>query len=87
MHGDYGHFHLVFPYVRSINQYTNGHFDQCLLIYHLLSSILTNIDVVSSLCKIWTLCLGIWENNWATMFLSTYYQILIFERDYEAMKV
>jgi hypothetical protein len=60
---------------------------QCLLISNILSSILTNIDVVSSLCKIWTLGLGIWENNWATMFLSTYYQILIFERDYEAMKV
>ncbi len=27
MHGDYGHFALVFPYVRSINQYINGHFD------------------------------------------------------------
>ncbi len=27
MHGDYGHFDLVFPYFRSINQYTNGHFD------------------------------------------------------------
>jgi hypothetical protein len=60
---------------------------QCLFILNLLSNILTNIDVVSSLCKIWTLGLGIWENNWATMFLSTYYHILIFERDYEAMKV
>ncbi len=27
MLGDYGHFDLVFPYFRSINQYTNGHFD------------------------------------------------------------
>ncbi len=27
MHGDYGHFDLVFPYFRSINQYTNGHCD------------------------------------------------------------
>ncbi len=27
MHGDYGHIDLVFPHVRSINQYTNGHFD------------------------------------------------------------
>jgi hypothetical protein len=27
MHGDYGHFDLMFPYFRSINQYTNGHFD------------------------------------------------------------
>jgi len=27
MHGDYGHFDLVFPYFKSINQYTNGHFD------------------------------------------------------------
>ena len=26
MHGDYGHFDLVFPYFRSINQYTNGDF-------------------------------------------------------------
>jgi len=26
MHGDYGHFDLMLPYVRSINQYTNGHF-------------------------------------------------------------
>ncbi len=35
----------------------------------------------------WTLGLGILENNWSTMLLSTYYQIFIFERDYEAMKV
>jgi len=27
MHGDYGHFDLMFPYPRSINQYTNGDFD------------------------------------------------------------
>jgi hypothetical protein len=59
---------------------------QCLLILNLVS-ILTNINVVNSLCKIWTLGLGIWEDNWATMFISTYYQILIFERDYEALKV
>ncbi len=26
-HGDYGHFDLMFPYLRSINQYTNGDFD------------------------------------------------------------
>jgi hypothetical protein len=26
MHGDYGHFDLVFPYFRSINQYTNGNY-------------------------------------------------------------
>jgi len=26
MHGDYGHFDLVFVYVRSINQYTNDDF-------------------------------------------------------------
>ncbi len=26
MHGDYGHFDLMFLYVRSINQYTNGNF-------------------------------------------------------------
>jgi hypothetical protein len=44
---------------------------------NLLTCILTNIDVVNSLCKIWTLGLGIWENNWATMFLSRYYQIFI----------
>jgi hypothetical protein len=33
---------------------------QYLLILNLLTSILTNM---SSLCKIWTLGLGIWENN------------------------
>ncbi len=27
MPSDYGHFDLVFPYVGSINQYTNGDFD------------------------------------------------------------
>ncbi len=27
MHGDYGHFDLMLPYVRSINQHINGHFD------------------------------------------------------------
>jgi hypothetical protein len=27
IHGDYGHFDFVLPYVRSINQYINGHFD------------------------------------------------------------
>jgi hypothetical protein len=59
---------------------------QYILNLNLLTSILANIDVMSSLCKM-TLGLGIWENNWATMFLSTYYHIFIFERDYEAMKV
>jgi hypothetical protein len=59
---------------------------QYILNFNLLISILTNKNVMSSLCKIWTLGLGIWENNWATMFLSTYYHIFIFERDYEAMK-
>jgi hypothetical protein len=60
---------------------------QYLLILNLLTSILTNMN---SLCKIWTLGLGIWENNWAVMFLSrlsNFHQILIFERDYEAMKI
>jgi len=71
MHGNYGHFDLVLPYVRSINQYTNGHFDSIHIKFKLLTSILTNKNVMSSLCKIWTLGLGIWENNWATMFLST----------------
>jgi hypothetical protein len=60
---------------------------QYILNLNLLTSILTNINVMSSLCKIWALGLGIWENNWATMFLSTYYHIFIFERDYKAMKV
>ncbi len=60
---------------------------QYILNLNLLTSIVTNIYVMSSLCKIWTLGLGIWENNWATMFLSIYYQIFIFERDYGAMKV
>ncbi len=27
MHGHYGHFYSMFRYFRSINQYTNGHFD------------------------------------------------------------
>jgi hypothetical protein len=48
---------------------------QCMLNLNLLTSILTNIDVVSSLSKIWTSDLGIWENNWATIFISTYDQI------------
>jgi hypothetical protein len=46
-------------------------FIQYLLILNMLSIILTNIDVVNSLCKIRTLGLEIWENNWAIMFLST----------------
>jgi hypothetical protein len=50
---------------------------QYLLNFNILTCILTNIDVVNILCKIWTLGLGIWENNWATMCLSTYYQIFI----------
>ncbi len=69
MHGDYGHFDLVFPYFRSINQYIlMVIWIQYLLNLNLLTCVLTNIDVMSSLCKIWTLGLGIWENNWATMF-------------------
>ncbi len=60
---------------------------QYILNLNLLTSIVTNINVMNSLCKIWTLGLGIWENNWATMFLSTYYHIFISERDYGAMKV
>jgi len=59
---------------------------QYILNFNLLTSILSNMDVMSSLCKM-ALGLGIWENNWATMFLSTYYQVFICERDYEAMKV
>jgi len=51
---------------------------QYILNLNLLTSILTNINVMSSLCKIWALGLGIWENNWATMFLNAYYQIFIF---------
>jgi hypothetical protein len=54
---------------------------------NLLTSILTNINVMNSFYKIWALGLRIWESNWATMFLNTYYQVFIFERDYEAMKV
>ncbi len=60
---------------------------QYILNLNLLTSILTNMDVMNSFYKIWTLGLGILENNWSTMLLSTYYQIFIFERDYEAMKV
>jgi len=59
---------------------------QYILNLDLLTSILTNINVMSSLCKM-TLGLGIWENNWATMFLSTYYQVFISRRDYKSMKV
>jgi hypothetical protein len=77
MHGDYGHFDLVFPYFKSINQYANGILIQYLLNLTLLTCILTNIDVVDSFCKIWTLGLGIWERNWTTMFENTYYQIFI----------
>jgi len=62
-------------------------FIQYILNLNLLTNVLTNIDVMSSFYKIWTLGLGIWENNWATKFLSTYYQFFIFERDYEKMKV
>jgi hypothetical protein len=60
---------------------------QYILNLNILTTILTNMDVMNSFYKIWTLGLGILENNWSTMFLSTYYQIFIFERDYEAMKV
>jgi hypothetical protein len=60
---------------------------QYILNLNILTSILTNMDVMNSFYKIWTLGLGILENNWSTMLLSTYYQIFIFERDYEAMKV
>ncbi len=60
---------------------------QYILNLNLLTSISTNMDVMNSFYKIWTLGLGILENNWSTMLLSTYYQIFIFERDYEAMKV
>jgi len=56
---------------------------QYILNLNLLTNILTNINVMSSLCKM-TLGLGIWENNWSTMFLSTYYQVFISERDYKA---
>jgi hypothetical protein len=74
MHGDYGHFDLMFPYLDLLTNILMVILIQYLLILNLLTSILTNM---SSLCKIWTLGLGIWENNWATMFLSTYYQIFI----------
>ncbi len=60
---------------------------QYILNLNIITSILTNMDVMNSFYKIWTLGLGILENNWSTMLLSTYYQIFIFERDYEAMKV
>jgi hypothetical protein len=60
---------------------------QYILNLNILTTILTNMDVMNSFYKIWTLGLGILENNWSTMLLSTYYQIFIFERDYEAMKV
>jgi hypothetical protein len=51
---------------------------QYILNLNLLTSILTNINVMRSLCKIWALGLGIWENNWATMFSNAYYQNFIF---------
>jgi hypothetical protein len=60
---------------------------QYILNLNILTTILTNMDVMNSFYKIWTLGLGILENNWSTMLLNTYYQIFIFERDYEAMKV
>jgi len=60
---------------------------QYILNLNIITSILTNMDVMNSFYKIWTLGLGILENNWSTMLLSTYYQIFIFERDYETMKV
>jgi hypothetical protein len=60
---------------------------QYILNLNILTTILTNMDVMNSFYKIWTLGLGILENNWSTMLLSTYYQNFIFERYYEAMKV
>jgi hypothetical protein len=82
MHGDYGHFDLMLPYVKSINQHINGHLDSIHIKFRFINQYTNKHNVMSSLCKM-TLGLGIWENNWATMFLSTYYQVFICERDYK----
>jgi hypothetical protein len=48
MHGDYGHFDLMFPYLDLLTNILMAILIQYMLNLNLLTCILTNIDVVNS---------------------------------------